>query len=57
MTFDHDFGYSFPLFSSLFKKGEEEKENEVAKIVIKSHAVPLDLEEKEFKRDNNDRMV
>ena len=28
MTFDHDFGYSFPLFSSLLKKGEEEKENE-----------------------------
>jgi hypothetical protein len=38
MTLDHDFGYYFPLFSSLLKKGEEEKENELAKIVIKSHA-------------------
>jgi hypothetical protein len=28
MTFDNDFGYSFPLFSSLLKKREEEKENE-----------------------------
>jgi len=27
MTFDHDFGYSFLLFSSLLKKREEEKEN------------------------------
>ena len=34
MTFDH-FVYSFPLFSSLLKKGEEEKENELAKMVIK----------------------
>ena len=33
MTFDHDFSYSFfiPLFSSLPKKREEEKENEVPK--------------------------
>ena len=38
MTFDHDFGYSFPLFSSLLKKREEKKKNEIAKIVIKSHA-------------------
>ena len=39
MTFDLDFhGYSFPLFSSPLKKEEREKENEVAKIVIKSHA-------------------
>ena len=42
MTFDHDFGYSIPLFSSLLKKSEEEKENEIAKIVIKSHAFLLD---------------
>ena len=32
--FYHDFGYSFPLFSSLLKKSEEEKENELAKIMI-----------------------
>ena len=42
MTFDHDFAYSFPLFSSLLKKREEEKENELAKIVIKGHAFLLD---------------
>ena len=35
MTFDHDFGYPF-LFPP--KKREEEKENESAKILIKSHA-------------------
>ena len=40
--FDHDFCYSFPLFSSLLKKREEEKENLVAKLVIKSHAFLLD---------------
>ena len=38
MSFDHDFVYSFSLFSSLLKKREEEKENELAKNVIKSHA-------------------
>ena len=38
MPFDHDFGYSFPLFSSHLKKREEEKEKELAKIVIKTHA-------------------
>jgi hypothetical protein len=44
MTFDHDFGYSFPFyFSSLLKKEGREKENEVAKIVIKSNAFLLDL--------------
>ena len=32
MTFDHDFGYSFPLFPSLLKKREEEKYNELVKI-------------------------
>ena len=42
VTFDHDSGYSFPLFSSLLKNREEEKENELAKIVIKSHAFLLD---------------
>ena len=56
MTFDHDFGYSFPLFSSLLlervtyplflgahssKKGEEEKENKLAIFVIKGHAFLL----------------
>ena len=41
MTFDHDFGYSFPFFSSLLKK-KEEKENEIEKIVIKGHAFLLD---------------
>ena len=36
MTFDHDFGFSFPNFSSLLKKrGKRFKENEVTKIVIK----------------------
>ena len=43
MTFDHDFGYYFPLFSSLLKKREEEKENELEKIVNKGHAFLLDL--------------
>ena len=28
MSFDHDFGYSLPLFSFFLKKREEEKENE-----------------------------
>jgi hypothetical protein len=28
MTKNHDFGYSFHLFSSFLKKREEEKENE-----------------------------
>ena len=42
MTFDHGFGYSFLLFSSLLrKKREEENENEVAKFVIKNHAFLL----------------
>ena len=39
MTFDHDFAYSF-LFPPK-KKREEEKENEVAKIGIRSHAFLL----------------
>ena len=42
MTFDHDFGYSFPLSFSLLKKEGREKKNEVAKIMIKSHAFLLD---------------
>ena len=37
MTFDHDFCYFILLFSSLLKKEGREKENDVAKIVIKSH--------------------
>jgi len=42
MTFDHDVGYSFPLFSSFLKKREEEEENDLANIVIKGHAFLLD---------------
>ena len=38
MTFDHDFGYSILLLSSLLQKTEK------AKIVIKSHAFLLDQE-------------
>ena len=37
MTSDHDICYFILLFSSLLKKEVSEKENEVAKIVIKSH--------------------
>ena len=37
MTFDHDFCYFILLFSSLLRKEGREKENDVAKIVIKSH--------------------
>ena len=37
MTFDHDFCYFILLFSSLLKKEGREKENDVAKIVMKSH--------------------
>ena len=37
------FGYSFPRYSSLLKK-RGKKENEVANIVIKSHAFLLDPE-------------
>ena len=42
MTFDHDFGYFSPPFSYLIKKRQEEKENELAKIVIKGHVFLLD---------------
>ena len=43
MTFDHDFGYLFPLYSFLLtSKREEEKDNELSKIVIKGHAFLLD---------------
>ena len=38
MTFDHDFGYSFPLFSSILEKEGRRKGEWIAKIVIKSHA-------------------
>ena len=31
MTFYHDFGYSFTLFTYFLKKEEEEKENEKKK--------------------------
>ena len=37
MTFDHDFCYFILLFSSLLKKEGRKRENDVAKIVIKSH--------------------
>ena len=46
MTFDQDFGYSFPIFSSLLKKREEEKENELGKIVIKDHAFLFDQDKR-----------
>ena len=39
ITFDHDFDYSFPLFSSLLNG---DKENELAKVVIKGYAFLLD---------------
>ena len=42
MPLDHDFGYSFPLSSSLLKKEGRENENEIAIILIKSHAFQLD---------------
>ena len=32
MTFDHNFGYSFPLFSFLLKQREKENENELQKL-------------------------
>ena len=32
MTFDHDFDYNIPLFSSLLKKGRRRKLNVLAKI-------------------------
>ena len=38
MTFDHDFGYSFLFSLPSLKKVGIEKENELAKILIKSHA-------------------
>ena len=34
MTFDHDFGYSFPFISSLLKKGRKKK-NELQKSLSK----------------------
>ena len=43
MTFDHDFCYFILLFSSLLKKEGSEKENDVAKIVIKSHTFQFHL--------------
>ena len=46
MTFDHDFGYSFPLISSLLNKREKEKNNELPKIESKGHAFLLDLNKK-----------
>ena len=38
LNFDHDLGYSFPLFSSLLKKGGRRKGEWISKIVIKIHA-------------------
>ena len=43
MTFDHDFSYSFPLFSFLLKKEGRRKKELLAKIMIKCHAFLLDL--------------
>jgi hypothetical protein len=43
MTFDHEIGYYFPLFSSLLKKEGRRKGELISKIVIKSHALLLDL--------------
>ena len=42
MTFDHDFGNSFTLFSSLLTKEGRRKGEWLAKIMIKSHAFLLD---------------
>ena len=42
MTFDHDFWLLHTSFLFLLKKEGREKENEVATIVIKSHAFLLD---------------
>ena len=42
MTFDHDFCYYFPLFSSLLEKEGGRKGEWIAKIVIKSDAFLLD---------------
>ena len=42
MTFDQDFGYALPFFSSLLKKEGRRKGEWIAKIVIKSHAFLLD---------------
>ena len=41
MTFDHDIGYFSPPFFFPSEKRKEEKENELAKIVIKSNSFPL----------------
>ena len=42
MTFDPDFGYSFPLFSSILQKEWRRKGEWISDIVIKSHAFLLD---------------
>ena len=42
MTFDRDYGYSFPLFSSSSKKRGKSKGEWIAKIEFKSHAFLLD---------------
>jgi hypothetical protein len=42
MTFDHDYGCSFPLFSSLLRKEGTRKGEGITKIVIKRHAFLLD---------------
>ena len=52
MTFDNNFGYFFPFSLPPSKEREEEKENEVAKIVIKSHAFLLDHEEEHIDLSN-----
>ena len=42
MTFDHDIGYSFPLFSYLLKNEGRRKWESIAKIIIKGHAFLFD---------------
>jgi hypothetical protein len=42
MTENHDFGYSFPFFSSLLKKEGRRKGEWIAKIGIKNHAFLID---------------
>ena len=44
ITFDHDFGYSLPIFSSFPKKKGKRKGEWIAQIMIKSHAFLLDLQ-------------
>ena len=42
MTFDHDFGYFLPLFSSLLQKRGKKKRRMKSKNRVQSHAILLD---------------